>query len=101
MNKKNITFILILLSVSTYFFIEYGNYFLALNTFNIDQVSNNISDMNCLLNSPINNIIMDFKSFTNVFVIPEVCNIYYTKLSYIKNLLFFISLNYIFIILYI
>lgn len=99
MNIKKLILLLFFILLSIYFIIDYGNFFLAINTFNADQVSGNISDMNCLLQSPINNIIIDFKSLINISLIPDGCNVFYTKFSYIKNLLLYITLNYILIAL--
>jgi hypothetical protein len=100
MKIKTIIFLIILIVSSIIFIIEYGNYFLAINTFNAEQVSLNLADMNCLLNNPIDNIINDLKSLINLTEIKEGCNLFYTKLSYIRNLLIYINIIYILIILF-
>ena len=100
MKIKTIIFLVILIVSSIILIIEYGNYFLAINTFNAEQVSLNLIDMNCLLNNPIDNIINDLKSLINLTEIEEGCNLFYTKLSYIRNLLIYINIIYILIILF-
>ena len=100
MKIKTIIFLIILIVSSIIFIIEYGNYFFAINTFNAEQVSLYLADMNCLLNNPIDNIINDLKSLINLNEINEGCKVFYTKLSYIRNLLIYINIIYILIILF-
>ena len=94
-NSYKILLLIIVFLLSIFILCEYGNKFLAINIFNYEQVAGNISDMNCLLKSPLKNIINDFNSLINISTVPSSCELFYTKFSYIKNLLIYISFNFI------
>ena len=94
MNKK-ILLLILFGFLSFYVFLEYGNFLFALQIFDGEQISGNIHDMNCLLVSPIENLINDLKSVFSLSIIKENCDIYYTKSSYLKNFFVYLSLNFI------